>query len=82
MADRVSLRALQAAHGEAFIAAARRSRALHRPWFSAPCTADAFVQHLARFQTPTSYAYVAWIDGTCPLAGGHCQTNIVSQRLP
>jgi len=77
VASRLTLRPLQAADAEAFVAAARRSRQLHRPWLTAPCTAEDFKKHLARFEAPTSYAFVAEIGPTRQLAGALYLTNIV-----
>lgn len=77
MAGRLTLRPLQAADAEAFVAAARRSRQLHRPWLTAPGTAEAFEKHLARFEAPGSYAYVAELGQNRQLAGALYLTNIV-----
>lgn len=71
------LRPLEAADATAFVAAARRSRGLHRPWLTAPCTEDAFNAHLARFQAPTSFAFVAVLGDEQDLVAALYVTNIV-----
>lgn len=77
MAGRLTLRPLRAADAEAFVAAARRSRWLHRPWLTAPCTAAAFGKHLDRFEAPGSYAFVAELGTSQQLVGALYLTNIV-----
>jgi ribosomal-protein-alanine N-acetyltransferase len=54
----VSLRAPVAADAERFIALARRSRALHASWTSAPSTPEAFADYLAWVDTPTSLGFL------------------------
>lgn len=81
MAGRLTLRPLQASDAEAFVEAARRSRTLHRPWLTAPCTVQAFEQHLGRFEascTPASnHAFVAEVGEPGQLVGAIYLTNIV-----
>ena len=45
---RVYLRPLQRADADAFVAAVRASRSLHRPWVSPPSTHDAFIRRMAQ----------------------------------
>jgi [ribosomal protein S5]-alanine N-acetyltransferase len=71
----VTLRPLAASDGAAFTAAARASRALHRPWVTAPCDAAAFARHLARFDGVAHRAFV--VDAGGELAGAIHLTNIV-----
>lgn len=71
----VLFRPVTAADGPAFIGAARASRALHRPWVTAPCDADAFTRHLARFDSRAHHGFVVEHDGQ--LAGAIHLTNIV-----
>lgn len=77
----MTLRPLRASDAEAFVAAARRSRRLHQPWLTAPCTAQAFEKHLARFDNSTpgaqAYAFVAELGNPSQLAGALYVTNIV-----
>ena len=69
------IRPVTAADEAAFIAAARTSRALHRPWVTAPCDAAAFARHLARFDFAAHHGFVVEADGR--LAGAIHLTNIV-----
>ena len=71
----VLIRPVTAADAPAFIAAARASRALHRPWVTAPCDADAFARHLARFDSQAHHGFVVEADGE--LAGAIHLTNLV-----
>lgn len=70
------LRPVQAADEAAFIAAARASRRLHHPWVTAPCDADAFARHLARFDGMAHHGFVVTTAGG-RLAGAIHLTNIV-----
>jgi ribosomal-protein-alanine N-acetyltransferase len=54
----VRLRAPTEADEDEFVAAVRRSRALHRPWVSPPATALAFRQYLDRQHDAGFRAYV------------------------
>jgi ribosomal-protein-alanine N-acetyltransferase len=60
----------------AFTAAARASRRLHRPWVTAPCDADAFARHVARFDSRAHHGFVVETDDG-ELAGAIHLTNIV-----
>jgi ribosomal-protein-alanine N-acetyltransferase len=57
---RVLLHPPSAKRREEFLAAVRRSRALHRPWVSAPGTTKAFGEYLSRLQSPTRIGY--WVQ--------------------
>ena len=69
------IRPVTAADQAAFIAAARASRTLHRPWVTAPCDSAAFARHLARFDSVAHHGFVVEADGQ--LAGAINLTNIV-----
>lgn len=72
----VSIRPVTAADAASFTAAARASRRLHRPWVSAPCDAEAFARHLARFDGQTHHGFVVETRSG-ELAGAIHLTNIV-----
>lgn len=71
----VLVRPVTAGDEGAFVAAARASRRLHKPWVTAPCDADAFARHLARFDSDLHHGFVVEVDGQ--LAGTIHLTNIV-----
>lgn len=73
------IRAVTAADEAAFTAAARASRRLHRPWVTAPCDAEAFAHHLARFDGVAHHGFVVVADGE--LAGAVHLTNVVMGAL-
>lgn len=62
---------------EEFAAAARRSRALHRPWVHPPLTADAAAELASGRLGPTSYGYLVRAGSDAPLAGYIAVSNIV-----
>jgi ribosomal-protein-alanine N-acetyltransferase len=71
----VLIRPVTAGDEAAFVAAARASRHLHRPWVTAPCDGEAFARHLARFDADLHHGFVVEADGQ--LAGAIHLTNIV-----
>lgn len=73
----ITLREIDSADEIAFVAAARASRAIHRPWVSAPRDSKAFAQYLNRFAAPTSDGFVVHVAGTGELAGAINLTNII-----
>ncbi len=73
------IRPVAAADEAAFIAAARASRRLHRPWVQAPCDADAFACHLARFDGLAHHGFVVVAEGE--LAGVINLTHVVMGAL-
>ncbi len=77
MSTPIAIREIEAADELAFIAAARASRALHRPWVTAPRGSETFAKYLGRFVAPTSYGFVVHVVGTSELAGAINITNIV-----
>jgi ribosomal-protein-alanine N-acetyltransferase len=76
---RPAIRPVTAADEAAFIAAARASRPLHRPWVQAPCDADAFASHLARFDGMAHHGFVVVAAGE--LAGVINLTHVVMGAL-
>jgi ribosomal-protein-alanine N-acetyltransferase len=73
----VELELFLPAAAEEFAAAARRSRALHRPWVHPPLSADAAAE-LARGRLgPASYGYLVRAGGDARLAGYIAVSNIV-----
>lgn len=73
------IRPLGATDEAAFVAAARASRQLHRPWVQAPTDAASFGRYLARFDGLTHHGFVVEADGE--LAGVVNLTNIVMGAL-
>ncbi|MBV8036068.1 GNAT family protein [Roseateles sp.] len=69
------MRPITAADEAAFIAAARVSRQLHRPWVQPPCDTEGFARHLARFDGEAHHGFVLEVKGE--LAGAINLTNIV-----
>jgi ribosomal-protein-alanine N-acetyltransferase len=59
------------------LAAARRSRALHRPWISAPCTRPQFRTFLARANEPAHRTYLVCLRDGGAIVGSISITNIV-----
>lgn len=58
-----------------FIAAARASRELHRPWVQPPCSAEAFARYLSRFDGAAHHGFVVVAGGE--LAGAINLTNVI-----
>ena len=50
--NRVIIRAAASADQEPFLEMVLRSRELHRPWVSPPCTSSAFAEYLKRHRAP------------------------------
>lgn len=73
----VAIRPLQASDEEAYIAAARRSRRLHRPWVTAPCDAAAFRSYLARFDGRQHFGFLVIDSGTQDPVGAIHLTNVI-----
>ena len=69
------IRLVSAADEAAFIAAARASRKLHRPWVQPPCDGEAFARYLNRFDGVAHHSFIVEADGE--LAGAINLTNIV-----
>jgi [ribosomal protein S5]-alanine N-acetyltransferase len=79
MPNRVHIRPVAAGDEAEFVAAALRSRRLHRPWVSAPATAEQFQQYLQRFSADTNRGFVVVVNGADgpALAGVVNLSNIV-----
>jgi ribosomal-protein-alanine N-acetyltransferase len=73
----VTIRRVVAADAEALVAAARESRALHRPWVQPPQTTGAFHEWLGRLQPPLHHAFAVVRRQTGEVAGIVNLTNIV-----
>jgi ribosomal-protein-alanine N-acetyltransferase len=65
---KVHLQAPTLRHELAFLDAVRRSKALHRPWVSAPNTSERYRAYLKRTRKPTHLSYLVRLD-TGELAG-------------
>jgi ribosomal-protein-alanine N-acetyltransferase len=66
-----------AADQETFVSAARRSRALHRPWVTAPCDGAGFQRYLDRFDGRSHFGFVVVRSDTGDLVGAINVTNVV-----
>lgn len=77
MAARVRLVAITLADEAEFLAAARRSRALHRPWVTPPAGPVAFQALANRSQGPVNFAYLVRHGQTGALVGFINISNIV-----
>lgn len=77
MNPRVFIRAPVAEDGAAFLAAVRRSRALHRPWVSPPATRQAYRDYLERISSPLHWGYLVIREGSEDFAGVININNII-----
>lgn len=77
MSPGIAIRPVAAADEQAFVAAARQSRLLHRPWTTAPCDEAAFVRYLARFDGKANFGFVVVLAATGELVGAINLTNVV-----
>ena len=77
MGSRVALSILSRNDASEFTAAARRSRALHKPWVSPPATPEAFRAYLVRMATPGNHAFVVRRRDTGEIVGFAAVTNII-----
>ncbi|MDP4078365.1 GNAT family N-acetyltransferase [Acidovorax sp. A1169] len=66
-------------HRQAFLTAVHASRALHRPWVSAPATPEQFVAYIERMQAPGNCGLLVVRQGAASLelAGVVNITNMV-----
>jgi ribosomal-protein-alanine N-acetyltransferase len=60
---KASIRRIEAADADAFVAAVQASRRLHRPWIHAPADADAFRAYLARMSPPQHFGFLVCAGG-------------------
>ena len=72
---RIAVRPILAADRAAFVAAARASRSLHRPWVTAPTDLHAFDRHLGRLDGISHFGFVVDLQGQ--LVGAINLTNVV-----
>ena len=77
MTPRIVLRHPEASDEAEFIAAARASRALHRPWVTAPSTHEQFTAYLTRMQAPGNHAFLVCHPHDGCLVGVVNITNVV-----
>jgi ribosomal-protein-alanine N-acetyltransferase len=77
MKSRIMLRAPSLADEREFLASARRSRALHRPWLSAPQTAAEFRAFVKRMAQPGNRAFLICRRDTDAIVGVVNISNIV-----
>ena len=75
--SRILLRAPTLGDEHEFLAAARRSGTLHRPWCSAPATAAGFRDWIARSGEPANRAFLVCERDTQRIVGVINVTNIV-----
>ena len=69
MTSRILLRPPVPADQREFLAAVRRSRALHRPWTSAPSTPAEFRRYLERMSAPADHAFLICLRDGSGIAG-------------
>ncbi|PZP28717.1 MAG: phosphinothricin acetyltransferase [Roseateles depolymerans] len=72
---RITIRPVAAGDAAAFVSAARASRALHRPWVSAPQDNAAFERYLARFDGVVNHGFL--VEAPDRLVGAIHLTNLV-----
>ena len=75
--ERVVVRHVEPGDERPFVDAARRSRALHGHWVTAPLTPAAFRDYIARFVPPAHHGFVVLTADVGALAGAVNLTNIV-----
>ncbi|WP_370877061.1 GNAT family N-acetyltransferase [Acidovorax sp. A1169] len=78
-AARIHLQSVGTGHRQAFLTAVHASRALHRPWVSAPATPEQFVAYIERMQAPGNCGLLVVRQGAASLelAGVVNITNMV-----
>jgi [ribosomal protein S5]-alanine N-acetyltransferase len=69
MRRRIALRGPAPSDEPAFLAAVKRSRALHRPWVAPPATPEAFARYLAAMTQPSNIAFLVCRRDTHELVG-------------
>ena len=74
---RIAIRPIAASDEQPFVAAARRSRAVHSPWVSAPQDAIAFHRYIARFEDKHNFGFVVVAPGSGQIAGAINLTHVV-----
>lgn len=69
MPKTVAIRETTKEDESSFIALARASIALHKPWVSAPTTAKAFRRYLAHFDSKNNFTFVVYLRASGKLVG-------------
>jgi len=77
MTSRIRLRAPVLADQRAFLASARASVALHRPWLKAPSTPKQFRVYLERMARPENRAFLVCLRDQGSFVGVFNLTNVV-----
>jgi [ribosomal protein S5]-alanine N-acetyltransferase len=77
MKSSIYLRQPQLKDRAAFLLAVARSRALHRPWISAPATTAQFRAYVKRMGQPANHAYLVCRRDTDEITGVINLTNVV-----
>jgi [ribosomal protein S5]-alanine N-acetyltransferase len=77
MKSRIALARLSTEDAREFLAASRRSHALHRPWVAPPETPAAFKLYIARMHQPGNHAFTLRRRDTGALVGFAAVTNII-----
>jgi [ribosomal protein S5]-alanine N-acetyltransferase len=77
MTRQIYIRQLALADQPAFLSAARKSRALHHPWTSAPATPSQFADFVERMVLPTNHCFLVCTRDSDEIAGVINLTNIV-----
>jgi len=75
--SRIYLRRVALSDQRAFLAAARASRTLHRPWSRAPSTPRQFRAYVLRMHTPGNHGFLVRLRGTGERVGVINVSNIV-----
>ena len=74
---KAAIRHIEASDQEDFLAAVRRSRALHGSWVAPPRDHASFQAYLARFTPPSNFGFVVFDIKSGELAGAIHLTNVV-----
>ena len=77
MSARIYLRPPEASDQEEILAAARRSRSLHRPWIKAPDTPEQFRAYLERMAGPANLPFLVCRRDSGEIAGVINLSNVV-----
>ncbi|GAA4430551.1 GNAT family protein [Acidovorax lacteus] len=77
MNPRVVLRRPELADQSEFIARALASRALHRPWVTAPSTPEQFKTYVGRMREPANHGFLVCEAGQGTIVGVVDLTNVV-----
>ena len=78
---RVSVRPLAAGDQDDFVALARASVGLHRPWYTMPTTPEEFQAYLARFRQPSMEGFLVCVREGGAMAGMITIDSIIRGRF-